>query len=124
MMTLTRHSDPSRLLAQMDGPVLVVGEQRFTLGLVTIIDGTVSQQAAVDTSKLMTDVPARLTSGQAQVLLLGTGLAHVPLPALAIANAAAAGIGIESMSTAAACRTWNVLVSEDRAVNAAFLIEC
>ena len=34
-----------------------------------------------------------------------------------------AGIGVETMDTAAACRTYNVLVSESRSVVAALLIE-
>ncbi|MFB0916174.1 MAG: MTH938/NDUFAF3 family protein, partial [Burkholderiaceae bacterium] len=35
----------------------------------------------------------------------------------------AAGIGIETMDTLAACRTYNVLASEDRHVIAALIIE-
>jgi uncharacterized protein len=34
-----------------------------------------------------------------------------------------AGIGVETMDTAAACRTYNVLVSESRSVVAALLVE-
>ena len=34
-----------------------------------------------------------------------------------------AGIGLESMDTAAACRTWNILAGEGRRVVAALLVE-
>jgi uncharacterized protein len=55
------------------------------------------------------------------VIILGTGVVlDFPDPAL-IQDLAAQGIGLEVMDTAAACRTFNVLVHEDRAVTAALL---
>ncbi|MEY4730823.1 MAG: hypothetical protein RL020_1981, partial [Pseudomonadota bacterium] len=36
---------------------------------------------------------------------------------------AAAGIGVEAMDTAAACRTYNVLLAEGRKVAAALIID-
>jgi len=58
---------------------------------------------------------------QPEVLLLGTGTRQqFPHPRLyrALTNA---GIGIECMDTPAACRTYNILVEEDRKVVAAIL---
>ena len=55
------------------------------------------------------------------VLLLGTGARQrFPHPRLysALTNA---GIGVECMDTPAACRTYNILVAEDRRVIAAIL---
>ncbi len=57
------------------------------------------------------------------VIIVGTGLTlQFPDPSLA-ETLAAQGIGFEVMDTAAACRTYNVLVHEDRAVAAALLNE-
>lgn len=57
-----------------------------------------------------------------EVILLGTGakqqFAH-PNLYLALINA---GISIEFMDTPAACRTYNILVAEDRKVVAAVLL--
>lgn len=57
-----------------------------------------------------------------EVLLIGTGarqqFAH---PAL-YRNLLAAGIAVEFMDTAAVCRTYNILASEDRRVVAAILL--
>ncbi|MBI4937798.1 MAG: Mth938-like domain-containing protein [Nitrosomonadales bacterium] len=54
-----------------------------------------------------------------EVLLFGTGAQQCfPHPGLYRALMAA-GIGVEFMSTPAACRTYNVLLSEDRKVAAA-----
>lgn len=59
---------------------------------------------------------------QPEVLLLGTGSRqHFPHPRLYRALTDA-GIGVECMDTPAACRTYNILVEEDRKVVAAILI--
>jgi uncharacterized protein len=55
------------------------------------------------------------------VLFVGTGaeIAHIP-PELRVALEDV-GIGVEIMSSPAACRTYNVLLSEGRRVAAALL---
>jgi len=59
----------------------------------------------------------------AEILLLGTGpVLSFPSPALT-APLLEAGIGVEVMDTAAACRTFNVLLSEGRPVAAGLLLE-
>ena len=60
---------------------------------------------------------------QPEVLLLGTGSQHRfahPRLYRALSNA---GIGVEFMSTPAACRTFNILMAEDRKVVAGILFE-
>lgn len=57
-----------------------------------------------------------------EVLLLGTGAQQrFPHPRLYRALTDA-GIGVEVMDTPAACRTYNILVAEDRKVVAAIII--
>lgn len=59
----------------------------------------------------------------AEIVLLGTGArAHLPNAAW-MAKFARRGIGLETMATGAACRTYNVLMSEGRRVVAAILVE-
>ncbi len=54
-------------------------------------------------------------------LILGTGLAQIfPEPELRRAFADA-GLGVEAMDTGAACRTYNILLSEERVFAAALL---
>jgi uncharacterized protein len=54
-------------------------------------------------------------------LLLGTGVRQIfPGPALRAAFAKA-GLGLEAMDTGAACRTYNVLLSEERVFAAALI---
>lgn len=56
-----------------------------------------------------------------EVLLIGCGARMAPLPAAIRDGLRAAGIGTDAMDTGAACRTYNVLLSEDRRVAAALI---
>jgi len=60
---------------------------------------------------------------QVEIVLLGTGSRQrFPHPRLTAALAQA-GIGLEVMDVQAACRTYNILVAEERKVAAALLFE-
>jgi uncharacterized protein len=56
-----------------------------------------------------------------EILLIGTGTEMAPLPRAARALLDQAGLAPELMSTGAAVRTYNVLLSEERAVAAALV---
>jgi len=57
-----------------------------------------------------------------EILLLGTGATHrFPSPA-SLREFAQAQIGVETMDTAAACRTFNILMAEGRNVVAAIIV--
>lgn len=55
------------------------------------------------------------------VVLVGCGAEMTPLPAALRQPLEAAGLGVEPMSTASACRTYNVLLGEGRRIAAAVL---
>ncbi|HXP77618.1 MAG TPA: Mth938-like domain-containing protein [Stellaceae bacterium] len=59
--------------------------------------------------------------GGTEILLLGCGARMTPMPAALRQALKAAGIGLDAMDTGAACRTYNVLLAEDRRVAAALL---
>lgn len=56
-----------------------------------------------------------------EVLLIGCGRQMLPIPPAVKAALREAGIVSDPMDTGAACRTYNVLVGEDRRVAAALL---
>ena len=65
--------------------------------------------------------PALAEKDSLGVLLVGTGQRqHMPTTTVVEAFAAA-GVALETMDTGAACRTYNVLLAEGRAVGAALL---
>ncbi len=81
---------------------------------------------AWDVQKPADFTPKNLTrlfeeADQVEILLLGTGDNLVPVSQSMRKNLRKAGISGDSMATGAAVRTFNVLVSEGRAVAAALL---
>jgi uncharacterized protein len=65
---------------------------------------------------------APLVAGRPEIVLLGTGATfRYPHPSL-LAPLYEAGIGVEVMDTRAACRTYNILLSEGRRVVAALIV--
>lgn len=60
-------------------------------------------------------------AAEVDVIFVGTGPQIARLPAALRAAVEAAGIGIEPMDTPAACRTYNILLSEGRRIAAALL---
>jgi len=65
--------------------------------------------------------PLLALAGQVDVLLIGTGPDIAPIPAGLREPLEAAGVGVEIMSSPAACRTYNMLLSEGRRVGVALL---
>ena len=65
---------------------------------------------------------AALLQMQPEILLIGSGTQKMQIPPSQLARLAAQNMGIEVMDTAAACRTYNVLASENRKVAAILLI--
>ena len=83
----------------------------------TTLDWVVAGIAAV-TAETLRPVIER---GGTEILLLGCGARMTRVPAVTRQALKAAGISLEPMDTGAACRTYNVLLGEDRRVAAALL---
>lgn len=58
---------------------------------------------------------------EVDVIFIGTGAEVAHIPAALRAQLEGAGLGVESMNSPAACRTYNVLLSEGRRVAVALL---
>jgi uncharacterized protein len=66
--------------------------------------------------------PSRILALDPELVLLGTGQRQIFAPASFRAEFMRAGIGFEVMDTGAACRTFNVLVTEQRRVVALLMV--
>lgn len=62
-----------------------------------------------------------VSHGGVEILLLGLGLRMSGFPAALRQSLRAGGIALEAMDTGAACRTFNLLIGENRRVAAALL---
>jgi uncharacterized protein len=105
------------------------GDGGFRIGG-TLYDGSVLvlpgatlrwQAASADAITMESLAPILETGAVVELLLVGCGGAIAPLPASLRAELRARGVAVEPMDTGAACRTFNVLLSEDRAVAAALI---
>jgi uncharacterized protein len=104
------------------GPGFVeINQVRYHGNLVLAPDLPVSAWSAASFDALHAEDFEPLLSLRPEVVLLGTGdRQQFPHPRLT-RKLADARIGVEVMNTAAACRTYNILMSEGRRVVAAFL---
>jgi uncharacterized protein len=102
-----------------EGYVLVNG-QRHDASLIVTPDQLLPWDVS-EFTKITAQDFEKLRALQPEILLLGTGpTQRFPHPRLT-APLAAAGIGVEVMDLKAACRTYNILVAEERKVAAALL---
>jgi uncharacterized protein len=106
------------------GPGFIeVNKSRHQGHLLLMPDAPVQPWQAAGFEALRPEDFDALLARRPEVVLLGTGRRQrFPHPRLTGALARA-GIGLEVMDTAAACRTYNILMSEGRRVLAAFLQE-
>lgn len=118
-MELTPLAQPGRQVIERYGPTGFRVSGTIYLGPVLVFpDRTEAWAAAVMTVEGLAPVVAH---GGVELLLLGLGRRMVPLPASVRLGLKASGIAVEAMDTGAACRTYNVLLAEDRRVAAALL---
>ncbi len=92
------------------GPVIVWPEGVATWAVSSISDAAMETLDAVFSA----DPPI-------EILLIGSGATFEMAPAALRSALGARGVSIESMDTGAACRTYNVLMAEDRRVAAALI---
>ena len=102
-----------------EGYVVVNGERRSSN--VVVLPDRIEQWPVKGFEDLSADDFAFLGNLDVEIVLLGTGpRQRFPHPRLTAALAQS-GIGLEVMDVQAACRTYNILVAEERKVAAALL---
>ena len=126
MTELKLTADPPSALATVTsyGPgFIAVNETRYTGNLLIAPQAPVQAWNVADFDALRADDFAALLPLAPEVVVLGTGVRQrLPHPRL-LAALTAIRIGVEAMDTAAACRTYNILMSEGRRVVAVLLQE-
>ncbi len=104
-----------------EGHLLVNRERRFESGVVVMPQEILEDWGSAGFDGLTLADMERLRDSGAEIVLIGTGpRQRFPQPAL-LRPLMEARVGFEIMDSAAACRTYNVLMSEGRKVAAAIL---
>ncbi|MCC6473032.1 MAG: Mth938-like domain-containing protein [Burkholderiales bacterium] len=101
---------------------VTVNERRIERSLVVLPDRLVTDWRPAGFEALNADHIRALAALEPEVILLGTGnRLRFPPPGI-LRPLTEAGIGVEVMDVPAACRTYNILLSEGRRVAAALLL--
>jgi uncharacterized protein len=99
-----------------------INKIKYTQNLIVMADKLILDWQATDFASLAEAHFAQIVDLKPEVVLLGTGDKHQFLHPKIVQSLTAQGIPLECMTTAAACRTYNILMSEGRNVVAALLI--
>ena len=99
-----------------------VNGQRYTASLIVTPDQLQLSWAAINFADLTQGHFTKIMDLKPEVVLLGTGQVHQFLHPSITQVLTNNGVAIECMTTAAACRTYNILMSEGRSVVAALLV--
>ena len=113
----------SNVIRAFDRGMVKVNDTVCTHSLIVTPDKLELEWNVAHASQLELEHLVKLLDYQPDIILLGTGNEHHILDTRMMMDIMQRGIGVEAMTTDAACRTYNVLLGEDRAVLAALIIE-
>ena len=119
----TRETAEANLVAAWEIGAVRIGEEWIRSHCIVSADEIVRNWDVIDPGNLQRADLEPAAALKPEIIILGTG-PSLTLPDAGLMTAFAAdGIGLEIMDTAAACRTYNVLVHERRAVVAALILD-
>ncbi len=101
----------------------MVGDQLFKNNFALTSDEIIGDWHASVIEDLTEDDFETLIASEPELILLGTGPKPEVTPRKHVCSLARKGLGLEAMDTAAACRTFNILISEGRKIAAVFIVE-
>lgn len=109
-------ASPDHLVRGYGAEGIRINEHAFSTAVLLSAAAVTAEPAVHSVADLNAELAARIKALHPEVVLIGTG-ARQTFPAAAFGAAfLAQGIGFEVMDTGAACRTYNVLVGEQRQV--------
>ena len=100
-----------------------IGEHSIRSSCIVSADRLIADWPPVMLEELQTQHLEQLFELRPELVLLGTGARQKFAPAAIRAAFAARAVGVESMDLGAACRTFNILVQEERRVAAALFLK-
>jgi uncharacterized protein len=115
-------SPATNVIAAVGADWIRIGETEYRQNLIVTPDAVVPGWAPSGFAALTEGDFAALLEHRPELVLLGTGATQrFPHPRL-LRALSGARVGVETMDTRAACRTFNILVAEDRRVVAALVL--
>lgn len=123
-MKFTQEINPdSYYINAHDDQSISINGEVYQQSLIILPDEIIADWGVKSVDQLSLDKLSKIQTSEVDVILLSTGLTHRIPDMKIMAHYLEQGTGCEVMSTAAACRTFNLLVSEGRQVAACLMIE-
>ena len=104
-----------------DGYV-TINKVRYENNLIVLPDQIIDEWSVISVTELSVEHFDSALQHKPEIILLGTGTQLTFPDYVLIAKIIQSGTGFEVMDTQAACRTYNILVEEDRRVAAAIIL--
>lgn len=115
-------AENNNLITAYGNDYIEINKQRYTHSLVVMPHMVIADWQAAGFAELCAEHFRLIAENNPEVVLLGTGGMHMFLHPRHYQPLTDNGIALECMTTAAACRTYNILMSEGRRVAAALLL--
>ena len=115
-------ASPANLVRGYGVEGIRINEHAFATTVLVSAATLLAEPAVHSVADLDAELAARIKALRPEVVLIGTGARQTFPAAVFGAVFLEAGIGFEVMDTGAACRTYNVLVGEQRQVVALLMV--
>lgn len=122
-MKFSRDDTTALTIRRIEDGAITIGEERLTDDVALTAERILRDWQAPAIAELRIDDLDGLLADQPEVIVLGTGRRQQFPPRELIFALARRGIGLETMDTAAACRTFNILVGEGRRPAAVLVVD-
>lgn len=122
------HGEGQNLITGYTDDAIAINHRQYSSNLIVLPDRLITDWMSAFNIILTIDNLSEndfesIIAFKPEVVLLGTGKTHKFLHPKTSALLINQGIALECMSTSAACRTYNILMSEGRKVAAALLLD-
>ncbi len=122
-MSFTRDQNSAVTVRRVDPGAIRIGDETITENVVIFRDEVQRGIAIDDVAELAEQQLDELLAAGPEIVILGTGWQTARPPRDLVFAMARRGIGFETMDTPAACRTFNILLSEGRDVAAILVVK-
>ena len=122
-LKFTRHQVSNVTIRHVEPGAIRVGDKVVRDNIALTADEIIQEWPASVIEELTEDDFEPLLTSEPELILLGTGPLSVFPPRELVFSLARRGIGLETMDKAAACRTFNILISEGRRVAAVLIVK-
>lgn len=122
-MKFTRDQNSKVTIRGVEPGAIKVGDQLIRDNVALTVDKVIRDWQPSVIEELTEDDFEPLIASGPEMILLGTGSKPVFPPRELVFALARRGIGLETMDTAAACRTFNILVGDGRRVAAVLIVK-